>query len=273
MTKPPLHRWDALSDAEAQALASRDPVAILPLAATEQHGPHLPVTTDADINRALLARAALQLPDDFPAVVMPPVDVGASDEHLAAGDETASADGTRSIGSHALTVLIRTRGAALASLGVRRLVLHNTHGGNRHAMATAALDLRRAARMLVVSASWFRFPPPPEIGLPDTEWRHGLHGGAVETAMMLYTHPDRVRMDRSRDFTSLGEALEQARSMIGPEGAAPFAWLAQDLNRAGVVGDATLATADLGRQLVEHYGDVLARVIRDAKAFPMDRLA
>ncbi len=272
MTRPRLHHWDALSGAEARSLAARDPVAILPLAATEQHGPHLPITTDADINRALLARAVLELPDDFPAVVLPPVDVGASDEHLASGDE-AAADGTQSIGSHALAVLIRTRGDALASLGVRRLVLHNTHGGNRHAMATAALDLRRAARMLVVSASWFRFPPPPGVDLPDTEWRHGLHGGAVETAMMLYTHPDRVRMDRSQRFTSFGEALEQARSMIGPEGAAPFAWLARDLNRAGVVGDATLATPDLGRRLVEHYGDVLAQVIRDARAFPMDRLA
>ena len=273
MTRPPLPRWDALSDPEVQALAVRDPVAILPLAATEQHGPHLPVTTDADINRALLARAVSHLPDDFPAVVMPPVDVGASDEHLAAGDNVASADGTESIGSHALGVLIRTRGATLASLGVRRLVLHNTHGGNRHAMATAALDLRRTSRMLVVSASWFRFPRPPGLELPDTEWRHGLHGGAVETAMMLHAHPDRVRMDRSQRFTSFGEALERAGSMIGPEGAAPFAWLAHDLNRAGVVGDATLATADLGRQLIEHYGGVLARVIRDAKIFPMDRLA
>ena len=273
MTEGALGRWDALSDREARALAARDPVVILPLAATEQHGPHLPATTDADINRALLARAATQLPDDVPAAVLPAVDVGASDEHLAASDDTAPADGTQSIGSHALSVLIRTRGTMLASLGIRRLVLHNTHGGNRHAMATAALDLRRTARMLVVSASWFRFPHPPGVRLPDAEWRHGLHGGAVETAMMLHLHPGHVRMDQIRRFTSLGEALVQAGSTIGPEGAAPFAWLARDLNRAGVVGDATLATAELGRRLIEHYGDTLARVICDAKVFPIDRLA
>ena len=156
---------------------------------------------------------------------------------------------------------------------MRRLVLSNSHGGNRHAMETAGLHLRRERGLLVVKATYFSFPRPADVDLPEAEWRHGLHGGAVETAMMLHLHPDRVRTGKIRRFASLGEELEAAGSRILPEGPAAFAWLAGDLNRSGAVGDAGLATAELGRLLVEHYGDALAAIIRDARDFPIDRLA
>lgn len=258
--------------AERQALARRDPVVILPLGATEQHGPHLPVTTDSDINRGLLERALSRVPPDLPIAVCAPIDIGASDEHLDDPREGNPGQGTVSIGDDGVKTLILREGGSLARAGVRRLVLHNAHGGNRHAMAIAALELRRRERMLVVSASWYRFDRPGDVDLPESEWQHGLHGGAVETAMMLHLHPDRVRTGRVRRFASFGEELAQAGSTIGPEAAAPFAWKAWDLNPDGVVGDATLATPAMGRRLVEHYGDTLAAVIRDARAFPLDRL-
>jgi creatinine amidohydrolase len=257
--------WGTLSAVDAEAAARRDPVVVLPLAATEQHGPHLPLSTDLDIGIGILEAALGMLPPDLEVWTLPAITVGASQEHL-------RFDGTKSITTEELIESIVTRGAALARAGVRRLVLSNSHGGNHHAIEAAALDLRARAGLLVVKASWFRFPRP-DIALPEEEWRHGLHGGAVETAMMMHLRPDAVRKDAVARFASLGEELERSLRRVGPEGVAPFAWLADDLNPHGVVGDATLATSTMGARLVEHYGSILAEVIRDARDFPLQRLA
>ena len=268
MPDDPIPHWQSLTGPEAAQFARRDPVLVLPLAAIEQHGPHLPLSTDADIGRGLLARAMTRLPADFPVRVLPPLPIGASTEHAHAG-----LAGTLHVESGDLAAVIVRLGAVLAGYGVRRLVLSNSHGGNRHAMETAGLQLRREHGLLVVKATYFSFAPAPDVDLPDSEWRHGLHGGAVETAMMLHLHPDRVRTEQVSRFVSLGQELEAAGSGILPEGPAAFAWVAGDLNPRGVTGDARLATAEMGRRLVEHYGDTLAAIIRDTRAFPVERLA
>ena len=157
-------------------------------------------------------------------------------------------------------------------MGLRRLVLFNTHGGNKHVVDEAGLHLRAEHGMLVVKAHSFRFPRPAGVELPEGEWEHGLHGGAVETAMMLHLRPDLVRRDRVQSFTSLGEELAGRLELVRPEGHASFAWMAHDLNPHGVAGDARLATAGAGRILVEAYGAALACIVRDARAFPLDRL-
>jgi creatinine amidohydrolase len=238
---------------------------ILPLAATEQHGPHLPLSTDADIGLGLLDAAFDHLPSSVGAERLPAVTVGASQEHT-------RFPGTLSVSTEELIGTIVGRGAELASKGVRRLLLSNSHGGNRHAMDAAALRLRAEHGMLVVKASWFRFPRP-DVGLPEQEWRHGLHGGAVETAMMLHLRPDLVRTQKIARFPSVAETLEGRMRYLAPEGEASFAWLAGDLNAQGVVGDATLATPEMGARLVKHYSRFLADVILDALEFPLELLA
>ena len=125
----------------------------------------------------------------------------------------------------------------------------------------------------MVKANTFRFPAPEGLELPESEWTHGLHGGAVETAMMLHLAPDHVRRDAIRAFPSLGETLAESLTHLRPEGPASFAWTADDLNPEGAVGDATLADADMGARLVRHYGAYLAEILRDAHRFPLDRLA
>lgn len=267
MPDNPIPYWQALTGPEAERLARRDPVLVLPLAAIEQHGPHLPLSTDADIGRGLLERAMGRLPADLPVRVLPPLPIGASTEHVHPG-----LAGTLHVESADLAAVIVRIGAALADYGVRRLVLSNSHGGNRHAMETAGLRLRREHGLLVVKATYFGFERPRDVDLPEAEWRHGLHGGAIETAMMLHLHPERVRTEEVARFASLGEELEAAGSRILPEGTAAFAWVAGDLNPHGATGDAGLATAEMGRRLVEHYGDTLAAIIRDARAFPIERL-
>jgi creatinine amidohydrolase len=258
--------WQSLTTRDVAAVVARDPVVILPLASIEQHGSHLPLSTDLDIGLGLLAGAFGELEDDFPAWVLPPQTVGASEEHLRFA-------GTLSLRPTLLSDLIQQQGAALASYGVRRLVISNSHGGNRHAIDLAALRLRREQAMLVVKASYFDFARPADVDLPDAEWRHGLHAGAVETAMMLHLRPELVRSPPTTTTRSLGEDLDDTLVHLRPEGTASFAWLAGDLSPDGVAGDPRRADADMGCRLVGHYSKTLADVLRDARRFPLERLA
>ena len=262
----PVRYWQSLTTVEAAGLASLDPVIVLPVAAIEQHGPHLPLSTDLDIGLGLLAEAFRRLPPDLPVRALPPQAVGASGEHRRFA-------GTLSLAPELLIEALVQLGTAVLGAGVRRLVVSNSHGGNPSAVDIAALRLREEHRALVVKTSWFDSPRPVEAGLPDEEWRLGLHGGAVETAMMRHLRPDLVRADAVRRFASVDEELSGTLQYVSAEGGASFAWLAEDLGRQGVTGDATLGTAELGARLVAHYGQVLSDVIRDARRFPLDRLA
>lgn len=267
MTHKGIRWWHDLTRNEAAEALRVDPVVVLPVAATEQHGPHLPLSTDADIGFGILEEAFRRLEAGRPdAYALPMVRVGTSEEHV-------DAAGTLSIPPSTLQETVVGVGASLARSGVRRLVVSNTHGGNRAALDLAALRLRRAHRMLVVKANSFRFPRPPGVDLPEAEWTHGLHGGAVETAMMLHLRPDAVRRDRVGQFVSLGEDLAEALDHVRPEGPASFAWLSDDLNPRGVVGNATLADAAMGRRFVEHYGQVLAEILKDTAVFPLGHLS
>ncbi|UCC26630.1 MAG: creatininase family protein [Gemmatimonadales bacterium] len=262
----PGRRWDLLSLQQRERASAGDPVVVLPLAATEQHGPHLPLSTDVDIGEGILGRALHALDPGDPAYRLPMRSVGASLEH-------EEWPGTLSRSAHELEEEVVAVGRDLVAQGVRRLLLFNSHGGNKAVLDTAALRLRVDHRMLVVKANYFRFPRPEGLDLPEEEWIHGLHGGAVETAMMLYLHPDRVRVAEIRPFHSLGEVLARTLSFVAPEGIAPFAWTARDLNPAGVTGDASRATAEMGRALVHHYARILAAILEDTSRFPLDALA
>lgn len=257
--------WRELTSGELGKMADSDPVAVLPLAAVEQHGPHLPLATDGIIGAGLLDAALEDLADEVPVLVLPTQIIGTSPEH-------ASFPGTLSLEPDTLGRVLRELGGSLARAGLRRLVVSNSHGGNRSVVDTAALALRRDHGMLVVKAHYFRFPRPADVDLPEREWIHGLHGGALETAMMLHLRPDLVRREAIDSFPSLGEELASSLVRVAPEGQAAFAWSAEDLSAQGVVGDATLADADMGARLVRHYASCLADVIDDARRFPLERL-
>ncbi len=256
--------WQHLTSAEAASLSARDPLAVLPVAATEQHGPHLPLSTDLDIGMGLLLAAMEHLPADFPLTVLPAQAVGESSEH-------AAFPGTLGLPPTMLSDLVVTLGRQLAERGIRRLLLHNSHGGNRAALDQAALILRRELGMLVVKCHYVRFPLPDHIQLDVEELRHGLHGGTLETALMLHFQPQRVRREAMRRFSSFGEKLAKTARYLAPEGVAPFAWMAQDLNRVGVAGDARAASSALGAELAGHYGRALAELMTECRDFPLSR--
>lgn len=255
--------WSDLTPQAIAALAARDAVAVLPLAAIEQHGEHLPLSTDLDIVNGLLDAALALLSPAVAVVVMPPLAVGLSLEHSHFG-------GTLSLSSETALATLVELGDCVALAGLRRLVLVNSHGGNKAVVDLAALKLRARRQMLVVRANYFRFAPPPGM-LPPDELRHGLHGGAIETAMMMHLMPHKVRMEALRDVRSLGHDMAASGLRLGPEGEAGFAWMAQDLHSSGVAGNALLASVELGEQLVGHYAAILAGLISEAQAFDLSR--
>lgn len=255
-TEVMIHQWNHLTSPELEALAGKRPVAVMVLGAIEQHGPHLPLATDLIIGEGLLDAALQTLDPQSAFLVLPSLAIGASEEH-------ESFPGTLSLSPSEAVGVIRSIGESVHRAGIGRLVLVNAHGGNHAVMTTAALDLRRRLNMLVVKASYLRFDPPENL-LASEELRHGLHGGQAETAIMLHLAPDFVRMDQVQDFRSVAE--NRPSEILGPEHPAAWAWLAEDLNPAGVVGRASLASAELGERLVAHYSQILARVLVETGA-------
>ena len=261
MKQAPCLRWQDHTPRSLAALAEAGAVAVLPLAAIEQHGEHLPLSTDLDIALGLVAAATAQLRSGVLACVLPPLAIGMSQEHT-------HFRGTLSLSARTALAAVTEIGESVARAGFRRLVVLNSHGGNRAVVDLAALALRESRGMLVVRANYFQFAPPPEA-LPAAELRHGLHGGALETSMMLHLAPQAVRLDLLPDARSLGETMAGRAQVLGPEAEAGFAWMAEDLNPGGTTGNARLASAALGACLVTHYGRTLARVIEESFDFDL----
>ncbi len=247
--------WQDLTSTELAEQVHERLVAVMVLGAIEQHGPHLPLSTDLDIGRGLLAAALASLADDVDMIVLPPLAISASDEHL-------SFPGSLSISAEIAARQVIASAEGLGRVGIQRLVLLNSHGGNIGWMEQAALDIRRRLGLLVVKANYMQMPPPAAV-LPARELASGLHGGQAETAMMLHLHPDKVRRDRLGDFPSSADP----DSLLGPTGPASYGWLAEDLNSEGVTGNAAAATPEQGKLLVDHYATLLARVFTEAAAF------
>jgi creatinine amidohydrolase len=249
---------------EFAALAARRVIAVLPVGAIEQHGPHLPVWVDSCINEAILARALEQLPAHVPVTVLPLLAVGKSDEHL-------GFPGTLSLSADTLIRVITEIGESVARAGIRKLVLWNSHGGQPQIMDLVARDLRIRRRMFVVAANVYRLGQPAGL-FSDAELKHGIHGGAVETSIMLHLRPDLVHGDEIRNFEPVSVAMEREFEHLTPEGAVGFGWQSQDLHPDGVCGDATQADAARGRQLVDHVAQRLVALLHEVDRISLDLL-
>ena len=263
LMNPRLHHWQNLTTEDFQAFDPKDTVAILPLAATEQHGPHLPVSTDAVICQGILdAAVAAPYEPSGPVIVMPIQAIGDSLEHT-------DFPGTLSLPSDMFAEIIYRLGVCVHLAGIHKLLIFNSHGGQPQVIDIAALRLREELGMFVAKAHSFGFGVPDGLFTGD-ELAHGFHGGAVETSMMLHLAPDLVRLDKVANFRSAGEAMARENSHLGPEGPhASFAWMARDLNASGAIGDASAADAQKGQQTVDHAAIILRGVIKEVQATPL----
>ena len=251
--------WPDISGAAARWIA------VLPLAATEQHGPHLPVGTDVMIAQAYLARVRELLPDNIPATFLPLQPVGISIEHI-------DYPGTLTLSAEAALKAWTALGESVARAGLKKLVMVTSHGGNSAAMTLVAQDLRAKYGLLAVTTGWSRFGAPDGL-FPTEEVRHGVHGGAVETSIMLARYKQQVRGDAIADFRPAGIAMEKDYRWLSAHRPAPFAWQAQDLHLSGAAGDATLASAGKGEILIDHGARAFCELLADVDRFDAETLA
>jgi creatinine amidohydrolase len=248
--------WAEYRAPEFSALDPARTIAILPTAAIEQHGPHLPVGVDTYINNGLLARLRAACPDDLDLRILPTIAVGKSNEHLwARGTLTLSAE----TALRAWTEI----GLSVARAGVRKIVIVNSHGGNLDLISILSRELRVQAGMIAIKTQWHAMGLPDGL-FSDQENRFGIHGGDAETSLMLAFQPHTVDMSLARDFRSSAETAP-----ISPIGPTSLAWVASDLNPAGVVGEAHLATAEKGERAAAHMVAGFIALLRQVRNLPL----
>lgn len=236
--------WQDLTSPDFGALNADLTVTVLPLCATEQHGPHLPTGTDTMIAQGLTGEVAARFEGDFDLVFLPALVVGASQEHQRFA-------GTISVSTPALIEQISAIGAQVGASGLKKLVLLSSHGGNIAAMSAAALACRQQHGLLAVTLTWLRLGLPAGV-VDEDERALGIHGGFVETSLMLHFRPDLVQMDKAENFSSLQSDLAERFQHLRAHGPVGFGWLAGDLNRSGAVGNAAAANAAAGRDISAH---------------------
>ncbi|HET7886929.1 MAG TPA: creatininase family protein [Bradyrhizobium sp.] len=255
--------WWELTTCDFATLDAERVVAILPVGAVEQHGPHLPVGVDAFINSGIFTRALELMPQEYPALVLPMTSVGKSDEHL-------SFPGTLTLSHETLGRVWYELGASVHRAGLRKILLFNSHGGQPQLAEIVCRELRVKLGMFAVSTMWPQLIDMTDL-FDEAEIKHGIHGGQIESSMMLHLHPGLVNLERADDFVPVTTQIEREAELIG-RGAAYFGWQAQDLHPAGASGNATRATAALGKEAVERAARGLVKLVEEISNYPLSRL-
>jgi len=260
--------WSTRDFARAQANGSlAQTIAVLPVAATEQHGPHLPLQVDTALVNGVVAASQPHIAHDVPALFLPTQAVGLSPEHVAF-------PGTLTLKAETVIRLWTEIGESVCASGVKKLVLLNSHGGQVGVMDIVARDLRARLGMLVYSVNWFGLPLTAADGsdvnalFSAHEHRFGIHAGEIETSMMLALAPEQVDMAQAQNFASTSEDRAKRFAILGNGKSAKLGWQMQDYNPAGAVGNAAAATVDKGRAVLDAAGRALAALLAEIHQLP-----
>jgi creatinine amidohydrolase len=257
-------RWMELTTEDFAGLDPEKTIAVLPIAAIEQHGPHLVVSTDTIIGENMVDTVIARMPDDLSVLFLPISSVGKSNEHIRSpGTITYTAETAQRVWTEI--------GESVARAGLRKMIIVTSHGGNVDTMRIVARELRVDHQMLVVTTNW-RFGVPKGV-FSDQEALHGIHAGDIETSMMLHFRPDLVRKDKVQNFVPSSVRMENEFKFLRPTGLHAHAWIAQDVHPAGAAGDASLGTAEKGKQWAEFQADGFIALLRDVEKFELSRLA
>ncbi len=267
----PSHFWSDLTTRHfAQLAASQDiaqVVAVLPVAATEQHGPHLPVSVDATLVDGVVNAALPHLPADLPVLFLPTQHIGKSNEHI-------RFPGTLTLSAQTIISLWMDIGRSVARSGIKKLVLLNSHGGQASIMDIVARDLRTEHDLIVYSANWYNLPLGDAVmGLfPAHEHRFGIHAGDIETSMMLALREKYVDLAQAQNFHSTSQDRAAQYPVLGNGSSAKLGWQMQDYNAMGAAGNAAVATAAKGRALIHAAGLQLANLLKEVSELPLSTL-
>ena len=258
----PSPRFD--DSGSVRAPGARRPIAVLPLGAHEQHGPHLPFETDTLIAEGIAGRLKAALPAGLPVTFLPAESVGYSIEHM-------DVEGTKTLAFD--EAVNRWLGIAerLAKRDIRKFVMLNAHGGNSPLISVVATEARVRFAMLAVATSWTRFGLPGGVIAPE-EKAIGIHGGDIETSVMLALHPDKVDMAKAEDFPSRQTEFATRFKHLRAYGQHAFGWKMSDINEQGVAGNAAVATAEKGEALIAHAVKGLVELLEDVDAFDLGEL-
>ena len=260
----PKRDWVAMTWQDLAAAQTARWIAVLPIAAVEQHGPHLPLGVDAFVAEAYLARAREALPAALPVTFLPMLTIGTSDEHR-------FFPGTLTLSAETVIRTLTEIGESVSRAGVRKLVIINSHGGNVAAIAIAARDLRVRLGLFVVASSWPRFGYPQGL-FTAQERTHGVHAGDIETSIMLAHQPDAVRTEQIADFPSAALGMEQEFKWLGAERPSGFGWAVQDLHPTGAVGDASAASSPKGAAALAYGAQAFIELLGEVDRFDLTRL-
>jgi creatinine amidohydrolase len=242
-------------------------VAVLPVAAIEQHGPHLPMSVDTTLVNGVVNASLAHLPAELPVLFLPTQQVGKSNEHI-------RFPGTLTLSAQTLISVWMELGASVARAGFKKLVLLNSHGGQVSVMDIVARDLRTEHDLIVYHTSWYNLPLGDAVtGLfPPEEHRFGIHAGDMETSMMLALAPAQVDMAQAKNFLSTSQDRAAAYPILGNGTSAKLGWQMQDYNPQGAAGNAAAATAAKGHALVNAAGLQLARLLQEVSSLPLATL-
>ncbi len=264
MTNPVTY-WQDLTTVDFQSFDPETTVALLPLGAIEQHGPHLPLSTDATIAEETCVRAAAIVGDAIPLLVMPTQSVGKSTEHL-------QYEGTLTHSAETLLHSWMEIGDSVARAGLKKLVFFNAHGGQPQIMEICCRELRIKHDMLCVGTSGGSFgsPPPSEV-LPEGI-RFDIHAGTVETSIMLYLRPELVHMEHAKNFEGLLPQVEEDFERLRVIGSTYMGWQAQDVHLDGCSGNAEIANPAIGEIYMSHMAQGLAELLDEVSRYPLNRI-
>lgn len=247
---------------EIEAIPKRDALVVQPIASVEQHGPHLPCYTDSLVAEGLVAGALAMTPVDVDVWTLPVIAYGKSNEHL-------GYPGTISLSAETLIAVCRDVGRSVARSGFRKLAFVNGHGGQPHLLEMVARDIREETGLQVFPLFPYRLGVPEGMVSSVEEARYGIHGGELETSLVMALEPGSVRLDRLEPGGDRARELFKGLRYLTLEGALPTAWLTRDLAPNGVIGDPTQASAERGEQILSHLSEGLSGVYAEICSFDL----
>ena len=235
----------------SKAASEKGSTLVWPFGACEQHGPHLPLITDTFFAEKILIKTIESLPGEMPIWMMPVQSIGFSPEHMAF-------PGTLSLSADVLLAMVTDVGKQIASMGFKRLIFFNAHGGQIGLLQAVSRQLRIQCPSLAVLPCflWSGVQGLDEL-LPDKEVEEGLHAALAETSLMLHMAGDLVRNDSFLEKKIVDEEIVSIPKGWSLEGSSPCAWLTEDLSSSGVIGDASCSSTELGealeKSLINHW--------------------